>query len=176
MSRFTRVFPLLAALMLSGVLLLHAAKIPRPLADITIDMQGGQRARLVDGKGKIRVIAVISTECDHCVKTVATLSKINTTYKSKGVEILGAAANEDAARLLPPFLAKNKPSFRIGLLSEANARRLGEFDKDEHPFAPIMFFVDRNNTVQYQIYGNDPMFQAAELGIRGILDLMLKQK
>jgi hypothetical protein len=176
MLRFARLFPLLGAMLLSSVLLIQAATTPRPLADVTIDLPGGQRARLKDGKGKVRVIALISTECEHCAKTVGILSKMYTTYKAKGVDMVGAAVNEDSNRLLEPFLAKNKPAFKIGLLSQSNTRRLAEFGTSEHPFVPILLFVDRNNTVQFQFYGDDQIFKAQEIAIKGVLDAMLKQK
>lgn len=176
MSRFSRVFPLLAALLLSGVLLLQGAKTPRPLADVTIDLPNGERARLKDGKGKVRLVALISTECDHCAKTVGTLSKLYPAYKTRGVEFIGAAVNEDSNRLLAPFLSKNKPNFKIGLLSQSNTRRLAEFGPEDHPFVPILIFIDGNNTVLYQFYGDDPLFKAEEVAIRGVLDTMLKKK
>lgn len=163
-------------MMLSSVLLIQAAITPRPLADITIDLPNGQRARLKDGKGKVRIIALISTECEHCAKTVGVLSKMYPAYKAKGVEMVGAAVNEDSNRTLAPFLEKNKPAFKIGLLSQSNTRRLAEFGPNDHPFVPMLLFVDRNNTVQFQFNGDDQMFKAQELGIKGVLDSMLKQK
>jgi hypothetical protein len=175
MLRFVRLFSLLGAVVLSGVLLM-AATTPRPMADVTIDMPNGQRARLQDSKGKVRVIALVSTECDHCAKTVGTLSKLYTTYKAQGVEMFGAAVNEDSNRLLPAFLTKTKPAFKIGLLSQNNTRRLAEFGTNDHPFVPIVLFVDRKNVVQYQFNGDDPIFKAEELALKGVLDVMLKQK
>ncbi len=90
MSRFPRMVSLLAALLLSGTLILQAATTPRPLADVTIDLAQGKRVRLLDGKGKIRVIALVSTECDHCAKTVGVLSQLDAAYRAKGVEFVGA--------------------------------------------------------------------------------------
>jgi len=155
---------------------LMAATTPRPLADVTIDMPNGQRARLQDSKGKVRVIALVSTECGHCAKTVGTLSKLYTAYKAQGVEIFGAAVNEDSNRLLPAFLAKTKPTFKVGLLSENNTRRLAEFGANEHPFVPIVLFVDRKNVVQFQFNGDDAVFKAEEVALKGVLEAMLKRK
>lgn len=176
MYRFVRKLPLLGALLLSSVLFLQAATTPRPLADITIDLPNAQRLRLKDGKGKVRVIALISTECDHCANTIRTLSKLYPTYKAKGVEMVGAAVNEESNRLVPAFLVKTKPAFKIGWLSQNNTMRLAEFGKDDHPFVPILMFVDRNNTVQYQFYGNDEILKAEEFAIKGLLDKMLNAK
>ncbi len=167
--------PMLGALLLSSVLFLQAATTPRPLADVTIDLSSGQRVRLKESKGKILVIALISTECDHCAHTIALLSKLYATYRAKGVEMVGAAVNEDSNRLLPAFLTKNKPAFKVGLLSQNNTMRLAEFGKDDHPFVPILMFVDRSNTVQYQFYGDSEIFKAEELTIKGILDAMLRK-
>ena len=167
----------LVGLLVTGSSLAFAAKLPRPLADVNIDTPGAKRIRLTATKGKPRVIAILASTCEHCEDTVATLSKLERQFRVRGVQFVGALVDEQAAQLLPAFVAKTKPSFVIGTMSQDNTRRLADFGMRDHPFVPILLFVDANNMVRYQFHGDEAIFQSnTEAGLKNMIDVLLKLK
>ena len=45
---------------------LQGASTPRPLADVSMAMADGKKIRLNQYRGKVMVVALVSTTCDHC--------------------------------------------------------------------------------------------------------------
>jgi len=149
---------------------------------------------LIDTRGKIRVILLVSVGCEHCEKTVGVFSKVEREYRDKGVQFLGASVNIGSVKELPPFLAKTKPSFLIGSLQPDQVMSLADFTQQERPWVPMVLFVDKNNYVRYQYNGDSDFFkdpqggngvlkakgrsneQQAEFRLRAVLEAMLKQK
>ena len=158
---------------------LHALnpRLPRPLADISIDAPGARRVKMNQPKAKARVIAILSSECEDCAKMVSTMSKLERSYRAKGVMFYGAIVDEQAAQELPKFIAKTNPSFPVGTMSQDNTRRLADFGMSDHPYVPIVMFVDGNNMVRYQFSGDQGLFtNNAENTLKNMIDVTLKQK
>jgi hypothetical protein len=177
----SRKLPLLnaviAALALAGALMAFAPKLPRPMADVSIDLPGAKRIRLIDTKTKGRIVALLASTCDHCVDTVVYLTKLERQYRAKGVQIYGALVDEEGPQQLPKFVARTKPSFSIGTLSQDNTRRLADLAINDHPYVPMLLFVDSNNMVRFQLHGDDAALGAnAEKNVANMLDTLLKGK
>lgn len=167
----------LAALVFAGALTALPPKLPRPLADVSIDTPGAKRIRLIDTKkdAKLRVIAILASTCDHCEETAIFLSRLERNFRAKGLRVYGALVDEEAPQQLPKFLAKTKPSFPVGTLSQDNTRRVADFGINDHPFVPILLFVDASNVIRLQFNGDDPMMAAAsaEKNVGNIVQGML---
>jgi hypothetical protein len=167
----------LAALLMAGSLAAFAPKLPRPLADVSLDLPGAKRVRFTATKSPARLIAILSSSCEHCVSAVTELSKLERAFRARGVQVYGALVDEQAAEALPAFVAKAKPSFPIGTMSQDNTRRLADFGMGDHPFVPILLFVDRNNTVLYQFQGEDGLFSSNTYNtLRSLTEVVLKKK
>jgi hypothetical protein len=167
----------LAAVLMAGSLAAFANKLPRPLADVSLDLPGAKRIRLNATKSKARIVVVLSSTCEHCVNIVKDLSKLERNYRARGVQVFGALVDEAAAQQLPTFLAKTSPSFPVGTLSQDNTRRLADFGPSDHPFVPIVMFIDATNTVRYQFHGDDGLFtNNAYNTLKNLTDVMLKPK
>jgi thiol-disulfide isomerase/thioredoxin len=152
-------------------------KLPRPLADISLDAPGAKRVKVNQPKAKARVIAVLSSECADCAAMVGSLSKLERQYRARGVVFYGALVDEQAAQQLQKFIAKTSPSFPIGTLSQDNTRRLADFGINDHPFVPILLFVDGNNVVRYQFSGDQGVFKNnTENSLKNMIEVVLKQK
>ena len=173
----TLIRPSSLALLLTCVgLAANTARVPRPLLDIALDAPNAQRIQPAQAKGKVRVIALLSGMCEECIKTVGVLNRLGAQYKSRGVEIYGAVIGAGVRLDLPVFLAKAKPSFPVGVISENNSSRLADFALDAHPTVPILMFIDGSGTVKYQAFGEEPLFKATELGVRALLDKLLSDE
>ncbi len=167
----------LAGLMLAGSLYALNPKLPRPLADISIDAPGAKRIKLNQGVAKARIIAILSSSCEHCLTMVAALTKIERAYRARGVQVYGALVDEEAAKQLTNFIGRTNPSFPIGTLSQDNTRRLADFGINDHPFVPILMFVDANNTVRYQLGNEANIFSNnTENTVKRMLELTLVPK
>ncbi len=167
----------LAVFLMAGSLAAFAEKLPRPLADVSLDTPGAKRIRLTATKSKARIVVVLSSSCEHCISIVKDLTKLERAYRAKGVQVFGALVDEAAAQQLPNFLAKTSPSFPIGTLSQDNTRRLADFGFNDHPYVPIVMFVDSTNTVRYQFSGDQGLFtNNAYNTLSRLTDTILKLK
>lgn len=151
-----------------------AADTPRKLADVTIAAPlGGKDVKLSSYRGKILLIAIISTECATCAQSVQLLNKIQKEYGPKGVQVVAAAVNEGAVTLVNAFIDRYQPNFPVGLLTQDETRELADFGVNDRPYVPIFLFVDRQGTVTQQFFGDSPFFQAEDKSTRGLLNNML---
>jgi thiol-disulfide isomerase/thioredoxin len=185
-----KILTCLSTLLVAGALALSAAKLPRPLVDVSLEMPLGQKnIRLIDTRGKIRVILLVSVGCDHCERAIGVFNKVAKEYKSKNVDFYGSTVNIASARELPPFLVKTKPVFPFGAMQPPQVQGLADFNSQEKPFVPIVLFVDKTNYVRYQFNGDGEFFTAQagngklkgkseveqiESRLRATLDAMLK--
>ncbi len=169
----------LAALALVVPLAAAPPKLPRALADVSIDTPGAKRIRLIDTKpgAKLRIVAVLASTCEHCEEMVVVLSTLERKYRARGLRIYGALVDEEAPQQLPKFVAKTKPSFSIGTMSQDNTRRVADFGISDHPFVPILMFVDTSNIIRLQMAGEDPLLNSnIEKNLLSIIEGMLSRK
>src|SRR5580658_5361356 len=99
------------ALLLTG-LVAYAQQVPRPAGEFAIKMPNGQTTLLSQYAGKVVLLAFISTTCPHCQHTTQVLSAIQNEYASRGVQILAAAFNPEAAQLVPGLSHSSDPLFQ----------------------------------------------------------------
>lgn len=164
---------LLAAMTTSA---LGAGATPRPLANMSLEATpGGKPIRLADYRGKVLLIALLSTSCGECAESVAVLNNIQREYAPKGVQIVGAAVDEGAVTTVRSFLDRYKPAFPFGLLTEDATRKLADFTKTDRPFVPIFLFVDQKGTITNQFFGDSAFFKEENKSARGLLDIMLRR-
>jgi peroxiredoxin len=149
-------------------------KTPRPLADVAIRTPDLKKINPKQYRGKEVVVVLFSTTCDGCVKTITLFDKLQKDFGPRGLQVLGAAVNPNAQYLIEPFKQRYRPSFPVGYLDEEATMKLADFDRDTHPFVPIVIFVDRQGTVRVQYFGNDPVFKDQEKAFRAVTDSLLK--
>lgn len=174
-----KVAGLFAVLAMAGASFAFAAKVPRPMADSTIDLPNGKKIRLIDTRGKVRVVVLVDADCDHCANAVKWLSKVERDYRAKGVQFYGAAIDTGNLKQLTPFVVRSQASFQIGTIGQYPTKQLADFKDGDSPFVPMILFVDRSNHVLYQFFGQDPFFKdpaEQETRTRSILNSMLSQK
>ncbi len=155
-----------------------APTVPRPAPDFTIEMPGGKKVFTSQYKGKVMVMAFISTTCPHCQKLTGLLSGINKDYAPKGVQVLESAFNDGAMGLLPDFLKTFKPTFPMGYND-----RTAVFPFLQIPlmssggYVPKLVFIDRKGVIRAQYAGEDKFMLDAvlEKNIRAKLDELVKE-
>lgn len=162
------------ALLLTG-LAAYAQQVPRPAGEFAIKMPNGQATLLSQYAGKVVVLAFISTTCPHCQRTTQVLSAIQNEYASRGVQVLAAAFNPDAAQLVPGFVAQLRPNFPVGSSDRDSVLEYEQASLAKPNFVPELIFIDRNRVIRAQHNGGDDFFKEQEKNIREEIDTLLKE-
>jgi len=166
---------LVALVFLFTGLLVYAQQVPRPAGEFAIRMTGGGQTLLSQYSGKVVLLALISTTCPHCQHTTQLLSGLQREYGPRGVQILGAAFNPDAAQLVPGFIAQFRPTFPLGYASRDAVFEYEQASLAKPNYVPELIFIDRNRMIRAQYSGADDFFKDQEKNIRNMLDTLLKE-
>src|ERR1051325_7230456 len=143
---------------------------PRPLADDPIQTADIRKIDLKQYRGKVVLLALISTECIHCVQSIEIL------LGPRGFQVISAAIEENAAYKIGAFASRYRPAFPLGYLDREGAIKIADIPKDMRPFVPILMFIDRKGTVRYQFHGDHQVMRQEkqeEQTIRGIAGRLL---
>jgi thiol-disulfide isomerase/thioredoxin len=156
-------------------LLAFGQTVPRPAGEFAISIPGGGQMLLSQYSGKVVLLALISTTCPHCQHTTQLLSGIQREYGPRGVQILGAAFNPEAAQLVPSFIAQFRPTFPVGYASRDTVFEYEQASLAKPNYVPELIFIDRNRVIRAQYSGADDFFKDQEKNIRNMLDTLLKE-
>jgi hypothetical protein len=170
MSKFCRA---LTALMLLAAA--YAQSPPaHPLTYLPIKTPDTKGINLRKFRGKEVILVMFSTECASCIETVAVLSKIERDFASRGLQVIGAAIDPNAAYSVAPWVQRYRPSFPVGYLDEDSVIKIANLKKDDYAVVPIILFIDSIGVVRVQYNGKDPIFKnQQEKALRAIADSLL---
>jgi len=154
---------------------LQGAATPRALADISVPTGDGKTIRLSQYRGKVMVVALISTTCEHCIVSMDLLSKLQKEYGPQGFQVFAVAADDMAAKMVGPLTRLRQFGFPLGHVDQNTAMQLCDFKRDDHPFVPLFLFVDKKGTVRFQYAAKDDFFKAEEKNTRILIEGLLKQ-
>ena len=161
----------LAAVLFLPVL---AATVPRPAPDFSLNMTDGSKLPLTQFRGKVVVLAFISTTCPHCQTVTQLLSPIQREYGPKGVQVLACAMDPNGAQVVPGFIERFQPAFPVGYTEHTAALTFMETSVIAPGFVPKMAFIDRQGVIREQHAGEEPFFKTPDPSIRASLDALLK--
>jgi hypothetical protein len=150
---------------------------PRKSPELTIHQAGAADLRLSHYRGKICVVALMSTTCPHCQTLTGILSEIQKEYGTRGVQILGAAFNDNAKGLMAGFAAKFHPAFPVGWITREEALNyLGMSIMTNSGYVPKVIFIDRAGMIReehLQLQPENDYFGNPRESIRASLDRLL---
>jgi peroxiredoxin len=170
----SRYFRALAALIFS-VNAYSQVQPARPMVYIPVKTTDAKGINLRKFLGKELIIVVFSTPCEDCTATLGLLGKIQKDFGPRGLQVIGIAGNENAAYTVGPLGDRYKFGFPLGFLNQDGVIKLANIKKDDHPFVPIVMFVDSVGTVRVQYFGNDPVLKnQPEKALRAVADSLLK--
>ena len=92
----------------------------------------------------------------------------------KGVQVLGVSFVEDAARVLPAYVAEVKPGYPVGYVSRAAAVAFVEGDARDRRTLPQLVFIDRAGRVVGQYKGSSDFLQYDQDREKNIRELVAK--
>ena len=114
----------------------QGASTPRPLADISVPIAEGKKIRLSQYRGKVMVVALISTTCEHCITSMELLSKLQKEYGPRGFQAVGIAADDVAAKMIDIPRETSKFGFPLGYLDQTTTMQLFDFKARRSPLRP----------------------------------------
>jgi peroxiredoxin len=172
-----RFFRVIAALTLLTAAMLAGPILPRPSPDFAINLGQGKQIRISQYKGKTVVVAFILTYCSHCQKVVGVLSKMQSDYGARGLQVLASATEDTAAAALPGFLRQYAPAFPVGINTTTEFIAYMQHPTMLQLYMPGLVFVDKDGMIREQYEGRDSFLEesSVEKNIRAKVEEMLKQ-
>jgi peroxiredoxin len=152
----------------------EGASTPRPLANVTVPAADGKKVRLTQYRGKVMLVALVSTTCDKCLSSLQMLSTLQKEYGPRGFQAIGVAANDGAQESLAGFI-RLQIAFPVGYLDQNTTMQVFDFKRDDHPFVPMFMFVDKKGMVRFQYPAKDDFFKREEKNSRLLIEALLKE-
>ena len=165
------------AFILAAVAAAAFAADPAPRQSPPFIIQSGSgEIPLAKFHGKIVALIFVHTTCPHCQDLTRLIDPVAREYTPKGVQFIECAFNQDAAKLVPDFIAQFKQPYPVGWANDAAVRLyLGYALFDQRPmYVPHMVFLDRKGFIRGDYPGESPFFQNPPANIRAELDKLLK--
>jgi peroxiredoxin len=167
-----------AVLLLTQILLAASAfgaRVPRRAEEFVFQSPDGKQTLLTSYKGKTIVLAFMFTTCPHCQHTAQqVLTKVQTEYKGKDVQVLGAVFDAGAPLRVQQFNTQLGLNFPCGFSTQENVLKFLQLPADDPFFVPILVFIDRNFNIRSQYIGDEKFLANQEVNIRAEIDKMLK--
>ena len=106
---------------LAFVALAFAQEVPRPAAKFAIKTVSGSVVSPSQYPGKVVLLAFMFTTCPHRHIPRKSSAEFRTKHGDRGLQILGAFFNDNAAQSIPEFVTKYKPDFPVGYVAREKA-------------------------------------------------------
>jgi peroxiredoxin len=147
----------------------------RPLPDVPISGARGRKLDLKTYRGKALVLTLIAISCKHCAEVLDVLKKLQVEEGARGLRIVAAAGDENAAAVFGQYASKHELNFPFGYVDRPALMKLANVTPKDRPFVPIMMFIDAKGFVRVQMFGNDRLLEKPEKIIRDTVRELMKE-
>jgi peroxiredoxin len=146
-----------------------------PLADVPISGAGGRKLDLKTFRGKALVVALVAISCKHCATVLDDLKRLQVEQGPRGLRIVAAAGDEDAAANFGQYASQHQLNFPFGYVDHAALIKLANVGAKDRPFVPILMFVDAKGFMRVQMFGNDPLLEKPERILHDTVRELMKE-
>jgi peroxiredoxin len=156
-----------------------APPVPRLTKELVVTETSGKELHLSDYRGKVVLIQFLYTNCVHCQATARLNSKLQNDLGPKGLQVLGAAFNEETLAgpdAIRNFISTNNITFPVGAVSRDTVLGYLGISVMTRFVVPQIAILDRKGTIRAQ---SDPLGTAElqdETHLREFLGDLLKQR
>lgn len=110
----------------------------------------GIKSLVEKSKGKVLLLHFWATWCPPCLEEFPALVKIHTTYKSKGLEVIGVSMNDRSEmKDVQDFLRDHNPSFPMYLAGTVDDSFYQSIDKRWSSELPLTLIYDKEGKLRY---------------------------
>lgn len=113
----------------------------KPAPIFVLKDSSGHTAKIADYRGKVVVVDFWASWCAGCKEEIAYFSGLEKKYGSKGLRVVGLSMDDGGWKVLKPFLADTKVSYRILLSDDPTAQKYGV------KALPDTFLIDRKGRI-----------------------------
>lgn len=148
--RMNRIAAVLGSLVLvTGSLWAADVALPRPAPKLVFNVPGKPPQDLSQYRGKVVALEFIFTTCPHCRAASKVMSKLQTEYAAKGLQVLDVAVNANADLLVDGFVKDLQPTFPVGWVMQNEMTAFMGFT-DGRFVVPQLALIDRKGVIHYQ--------------------------
>jgi cytochrome oxidase Cu insertion factor (SCO1/SenC/PrrC family) len=146
----------IGTLTFAAALLAAGAQLPRKAPDFTVYLNGGKKIQLSEYKGKPVVLAFILTTCSHCQHTTGLLSKAQTDFGPRGLQVIESSIEQGGEAFVPRFIQSFNPPFPVGFNDYMVAQDFMQHSPMLLLHMPGVVFIDRQGNIVAQYEGDAP--------------------
>lgn len=88
---------------------------PVPAPDLTLETMNGQTLNLAEQQGKVILVNFWATWCAPCRREIPDLVELYSELQSEGLIIVGIAVDQEGAKVVEPYVKKQKINYPIVL-------------------------------------------------------------
>jgi thiol-disulfide isomerase/thioredoxin len=152
------------------------SQVPRPSPEFSVQMPGGKPLPLRTLKGKVVLLAFISTTCPHCQALTQELSAIQRDYAPRGVQVIESAFNDGVTeKAVQEFVLQYHPGFPVGMNDRTSVMAYLQYSilSQKPLYVPHIVFLDKQGVIRGDYAGESPFMQNAAMNIRAEFDKLL---
>src|SRR6185437_12885652 len=108
----------------------------------------GQKT-LSEYEGKVVALEFIFTTCPHCKAASHLMTKLQSEYGPKGLQVIDVAVNPNSDLLVEDFAKEQQVNFPVGWAPSGNMTTFMGFAADRY-VVPQLVLIDRKGYIHYQ--------------------------
>jgi thiol-disulfide isomerase/thioredoxin len=135
--------------LLTGSLLAADLELPRPAPKLVYNIPGKGPQDLSQYLGKVVALEFIFTNCPHCQAASHVMSKLQTEFGPKGLQVIDVAVNPNADLLVDAFAKEQQTTFPVGWVFQPEMVSFMGFSSARF-VVPQLVLIDRKGVIHYQ--------------------------
>lgn len=139
---------LFAVVMASSLLAGDALEKVHPAPPLAFIVPGMGNETLSAYRGKVVALEFIFTTCPHCQAASQFMTKLQSEFGSRGLQVIDVAVNNNADLLVEGFAHDFHVNFPVGWTTMAQMEKFMSFD--ERFVVPQLVLIDRQGEIHWQ--------------------------
>jgi thiol-disulfide isomerase/thioredoxin len=146
-----KILPLMACLALATISLsaADATENVRKAPELAFSVPGKGQQLLSQYRGKVLAVEFIFTTCPHCQAASKLMTKLQTEYGARGLQVIDIAINQNADLLVDNFAKDFQVNFPVGWATSEQMQSFMGFTSGRY-VVPQLALIDRKGNIHWQ--------------------------